>query len=288
VALDTRIDDLYRLPLAEFTAARNALAKTLSGDDARRVRALAKPTVVPWTINQLYWHARSVYDRLIKCGAALREAQIAALKGRDTDVRHAAQAHRLALAEAVRRARELASAARLNPDGDDLARMLETLSLMPSPPAAGRLTALVHPSGFEALAGVQPAEPAGRTRTAGLLSDTSTAVSGDLSRSSRETARDKARRLEAERADAKRLEAQRLEVERFEGERRRLEGDVRRAEEALAEARAAEVQARGALDRAMEARRSAETTLAAARRAVDEHAASVRRSSRAASADRGR
>ena len=49
---------LYQQPLSAFTAARNALAKTLSGAEAHRIKRLAKPTVVPWTINQLYWRAR--------------------------------------------------------------------------------------------------------------------------------------------------------------------------------------------------------------------------------------
>ncbi len=34
-ALDAKIDDLYRLPLSEFTGARNALAKTLKGDERK-------------------------------------------------------------------------------------------------------------------------------------------------------------------------------------------------------------------------------------------------------------
>ena len=46
-ALDAKIDDLYQLGLSEFTSARNALAKSLSGAEAKRVKALPKPTVVP-------------------------------------------------------------------------------------------------------------------------------------------------------------------------------------------------------------------------------------------------
>ena len=38
-ALDAKIDDLYQLPLGEFTGARNALAKSLSGDEAKRVHS---------------------------------------------------------------------------------------------------------------------------------------------------------------------------------------------------------------------------------------------------------
>lgn len=139
--LDPKIDDLYRLPLAEFTAARNALAKTLSGDEAKRVRALAKPTLVPWALNQLFWRARQTYERLLKSGDALRKAQIAALEGRGGEIRRASEAHRKALADAVREATRLAEAEGSRPGADELARMLEALSLAAThPEQPGRLT----------------------------------------------------------------------------------------------------------------------------------------------------
>ena len=108
MTLDRQIDELYQLPLGEFTAARNALAKTVGGADASRIKRLEKPTVVPWAINQLYWRDRAAWDRVMKSGAALRTAQIAALEGKKADVRKAGEAHRRALAEAVARGGELA------------------------------------------------------------------------------------------------------------------------------------------------------------------------------------
>ena len=65
------------------------------------MKGLQKPTVVPWAVNQVYWHARPVYDRLVSSGEKLRAAQIEALKGRSADVRRATEAHRKALADAV-------------------------------------------------------------------------------------------------------------------------------------------------------------------------------------------
>ena len=156
-ALDARIDELYQQPPAEFTGARNALAKTLSGADAARVRALPKPTVVPWVVNQVYWRARGVFDRLRKSGERLRAAQIAALKGRSADLRGATEAHRQAIAEAAAQAVRIAQTASVHPGADELTRTLEALSLapeMPEPP--GRLTRPLRPAGFEALTGVTP------------------------------------------------------------------------------------------------------------------------------------
>ena len=155
-SLNDDIDDLYRLPLGEFTAARNALAKSIGGADAKRVRALAKPTLVPWTVNQVYWHARSTYDRLIKNGHRLRKAQIAALEGRAADVREAADAHRQALSEAVGQAARYAALAGSDPGPDALMRTFEAISLateLAEPP--GRLTQPLQPMGFEALADVR-------------------------------------------------------------------------------------------------------------------------------------
>jgi len=158
-ALDDQIDDLYQRPLAEFIGARNALAKTLTGGEAQRVKALPKPTVVAWAANQTYWHARGAYDALMKSGERVRKAQIAALQGKAADVRGANDEHRRAVAAAVAEAERLASRAGSKPSPDALARTFEALSLTPHPPdPPGRLIEPLQPgTGFEALAGVTPA-----------------------------------------------------------------------------------------------------------------------------------
>jgi len=245
VDFNRRIDELYGLPLAEFTASRNALAKTLSGDEARRVRELTKPTVVPWAVNQLFWKGRPAFDHLVKQGAALREMQIAALKGRDADIPRAVQAHRRALADAVGRAMELASAEGSRPDAEEVARMLEAVSLSARPPDhPGRWIQALQPAGFEALAGVQPMSGAGRAEAVGAAARTERG------------SRDSHRRAEAERADARRAAAV----------QKRLEADARSAERAVERAKAAEAHARKELDNAIERTRTAEAALAAARR----------------------
>jgi hypothetical protein len=155
VSLDSRIDDLYKLTPDEFVPARNALAKSLTGDEAKAVKTLTKPTVVPWTVNQLYWHDHDVYARLLKTGEKLRDAQLTALKGKSSDVRSATNTHRQAVAEAVKAASELATAAGVHPDPDALARMFEALSVQKTPPEPhGRFTKPLQPQGFEALAGI--------------------------------------------------------------------------------------------------------------------------------------
>jgi hypothetical protein len=154
-SLDTRIDDLYQQPLDAFIEARTALAKSLTGDDAKRVRSLAKPTVVPWAVNQVFWRARPTYDAVIKSGERLRKAQIAALEGRTADLRGTSDAHRRALAEAVKEAERLSARSGSKPSPDALMRTFEALSLAAErPDAPGRLTRPLQPAGFEALGGI--------------------------------------------------------------------------------------------------------------------------------------
>lgn len=69
---DERVDRLYALPLDEFTAARNAVAKELrtEGDreSAEAVKALKKPSVEAWTVNQLARQHGDEVARLVELG----------------------------------------------------------------------------------------------------------------------------------------------------------------------------------------------------------------------------
>lgn len=160
--LDSKIDDLYKGPLEEFVARRAALAKTLTGEETRRVKGLQKPTVVPWAVNQVFWRARPVYERLIATGEKLRGAQIATLKGKASDVRQATEAHRQSTADAVAEAKRLASASGVHPNVDELTKTFEAISVARElSEQPGRLTRPLQPAGFEALAGV-PVKAAAR------------------------------------------------------------------------------------------------------------------------------
>jgi len=236
--LDKQIDDLYKEPLADFTSARNALAKSLAGADAKRVKALAKPTVVPWAANQVYWRARATYDRLLKSGERLRRAQIAALEGKSSDVRTATDQHRRAMADAVKEAERLASAVGSKPAPDALMRTFEALSLAAEPPEPhGRLTEALEPAGFEALAGVTPS-PAKAGRHVQTNTVRGVRLQADQGRLQEERDR--------ERADAEAA--------------RKREADLKQADAALARAEAQEKLARDTWERAhdalLEARRA--------------------------------
>ncbi|MBS1818462.1 MAG: hypothetical protein JSU08_11065 [Acidobacteria bacterium] len=267
--LESQIDELYRLPLSEFTAARNALAKSQPRDEATRVKSLGKPTMVPWAVNQLFWRDRAAWDALLASGRALRAAQIASLTGKSADLRGATAAHREALSAAAASATALAAAMHGHPAADPLARMLEALSLAPEVPGTpGRFVEALQPAGFEALAGVTPlARPAAtppREATAAPKGRASAARAHAAGRATEDPAEAtrRAAALEARRkaADAAVMAATR-ELDRARAAEARAQAQVdavrqqlQRAEAALAERRASVAEAQSQLAKAQTAR----------------------------------
>ena len=72
-------DELYGLPPAEFTDARNGYAKELkaAGDKelSDRVKALRKPAAAAWVVNMLVRHQAEEMTQVLDLGASLRAAQ---------------------------------------------------------------------------------------------------------------------------------------------------------------------------------------------------------------------
>lgn len=173
-AFDDDLDALFRLPLAEFTGARNALSARLKksgrGDDASRVKALAKPSISAWAVNQLYWNHRAAFDRLIASADRFHKAQASPGGGKIADMRTALDARREALTHLTDLATSLLRAGGQNPTPDTIHRITTTLEGISAyvsrsnAPRPGRLTHDVDPPGFESLASFVPA--AGITRPA--------------------------------------------------------------------------------------------------------------------------
>jgi hypothetical protein len=160
------LDALFELPLTEFTAARNALAARLkkAGDttEAERVKALTKPSVPAWAVNQLYRHHRIVFDRLLDAGERFRNAQTSQLAGKSADIRAPLEARRAALSELAGHAARILSEAGSAAAPDTMRRVTTTLEALstyariPDTPQPGRLIDDVQPPGFEALAALVP------------------------------------------------------------------------------------------------------------------------------------
>jgi len=68
-------DELYALPLGEFTPARDARAKELKGTElAAPVKAFKKPSLAAWVVNLLVRRDPEQAAQVLELGAALREA----------------------------------------------------------------------------------------------------------------------------------------------------------------------------------------------------------------------
>jgi len=167
------IDALFQLPLAEFTAARNTLAAQLKksgrAEEAARVKTLAKPSISAWTVNQLFWRHRKLYDRLMASGLQFREAQAAQLAGKSADIRLPLEARRKALADLAQAAAGVLKDASHQPTPETMRRVtttleaLSTLANVAGAPQGGQLTDDVDPPGFEALAALVPSVGESRT-----------------------------------------------------------------------------------------------------------------------------
>jgi hypothetical protein len=176
VAHSQDVEALFRLPLNEFTAARNTLADRAknagSAEFAAHVRALTRPPLSAWVVNQLYWRHRTAFDRLIAAGARLRRAQASQLRGKGGDMREPLDARRHAIADLTRLAAAVARESGHAAGPDLLRRVTTTLDALAtyagdaSGPRAGQLTADVDPPGFEALAMLVPAGRIGPGRHA--------------------------------------------------------------------------------------------------------------------------
>jgi hypothetical protein len=207
------VDELFELPLDEFTAARNRLAK-----EHPEATSISKPTVPAWVVNQLARRHPELVERLVAAG----EAQLQAIQGKG-DLRAAQAEERKALGELSRRA-----GAVLKEAGRPSAAMLDRVAATLAAGAqtaegrellrSGRLTEELEPAGFAALAGITPV---------------TTPARGEK--------REDSRRRERELRDAARaLEGKALEAER----------EADRAETAAQKARTAAEKARRKADEA--------------------------------------
>jgi hypothetical protein len=164
--LEGELDALFKLPVAEFIAGRKTLAAQLkkSGrrDDADYVKALVKPSVSAWAVNQIYWQHREEFDRLIATGQRFRQAQTSGRAGKIADMREALDARRDALAQLSDLATGLLRDAGNNPTPETIHRISTTLEAMsayatfPDAQRPGRLTRDVDPPGFESFASLIP------------------------------------------------------------------------------------------------------------------------------------
>jgi hypothetical protein len=215
--LDRELDELYGLPLEQWTRARNDLAgrlkKAHQADHADHVRSLRKPSIAAWAVNQLARREPKRVEALLRAGERLRTAQEQALRGKAaaSDVNAAARAERDAVRDLVAAARGVLEEAGHAASQTTLDRVSQTMRAAAVDEvgrellARGRFDEELKGVGFGTLTAVKPAA---RPRT-------------DELRAARE-------RVKALRAEARRLASEAREAET---EAARAERDAERARE---------------------------------------------------------
>jgi hypothetical protein len=248
--LDDDIDALFKQPLTEFVGARKALAARLKQNgfvsEAEGVKALAKPSISAWTVNQLYWRQREAFDALIATGQQFRKAQAT---GKMVSMREALDARREALSRLSDLATEALRDAGHNPSLDTLRRIATTLEALSAAtsisatslsnrPTLGRLTEDIDPPGFDSLgsfppsAGIakRPAEPlhVSPAKKAVTASSKAQEAAAEASRREARQARLNAAKVSLQQA-RKSLTAARAAARSLEGAQKKAEATAKEA-----------------------------------------------------------
>lgn len=163
--VDQAAELLYGLPLDDFTTARNAAAKELRDRglraEAEEVKALSKPSLAAWAVNQLTRRRHADLDEFLEAAAVARDAQL----GGGPGAREAIGKLRDALEQLVRVAREELGARASDAVAGRIRQTLDAAAV--DDQAAedirrGRLVKELEPAGFGTLAA--HAKPRGRGR----------------------------------------------------------------------------------------------------------------------------
>jgi hypothetical protein len=289
---DDAIDGLYGLALDEFVGARDALAKELRAagrrDDAAAVKALKKPSVAAWAVNQALRTQSKAARELWQAGDALAAAQEAILggKGSGADLRAATERERAAVEPLVDAARGLLTASGGDLSETTIERVRQTLHAGAIDPdareeiASGRATRERAPQGLfgggEAVAA--PAAPkregkgATRERKAATPRGRKAAAGGEPENGAARKREDAAARKRDREEAAREREAaarERKQAAARERARKAAEQRVAKAEKALVAAEKRSAEAAERLEAARGEERAAAEALAEARAELD-------------------
>lgn len=244
------IDELYGLPLDEFTPARNELAKRLRAegrkDDAAEVAKLRKPSRPSWAINRVARDRPELAAAVLDAAAELAAAQEAVVSGSGREeLDDAVGAEREAVEDLVAAARaELERAGSASAAMVDRAR--RTLHAAAGDPElraeleAARIVADREPVGFGAAPAVAPARKAGRKKREAKAAEAAPASRKQLAEARRRV-QDAERRFGKRERDLERsrerLETARESVVAAEDEVAEVAEDLQRRRKELEDAR---------------------------------------------------
>ncbi len=247
-SIEELIDELYAAPLGDFVARRSERARSLrQGGDreaAAEVKALRKPSVSAWAVNQLVRREERRLAALLAAGNELRAAQLGLLEGGSQEaLAQASAAEREALGRLTDAARGILEEAGESTSGTTLERIRETLHAaavdddVAELVRAGRLEKEQQAPSFP-FAGLRGAPPAAAAKRPERDRKKETRL-----RSAREEHRLAEARLDEARRNAEEAETEMQEQQRILARAERRLGDRRaeleRAEREVERARAA-------------------------------------------------
>ena len=293
--VEAAVDELYDLPLEDFVAARDGLARQVRVDGDRAasadVRALAKPTTAAWWANQLARQRPDDIERLLVLGDELRAAMASADR---QQMRTLSPQRQVVVQELLGAAHELSASTGRRLSGDVADKLRETLDAAVVDPAAGQAVrtgrlsqslrhvgfGVVDESGEPANVVSLTAVRAARTRS-GTGADAGAVDAVDAveekARERRERAQRRVRETEAAAAEAEarvdelagNLDDLTRSVDDAETRVTTLQTEMEAAEDALARSREAERRGHRRLEEARRAAADARRVLEAAREELD-------------------
>ena len=288
-AVEQAADELYALPPSEFTRARDERAKALrkegQREEADAVKALRKPTLAAWALNQLARRQPKEVEGLLAAGEKLRAAQEELLAGGDRRAfQSAAAKERDQVAALAAEAADLAAKAgeRASPGLEEkVAATLHAAALDEETGEqlrAGRL--LREREAIGGFGGMTAAAPARGRAAPAATSEAPKATEPKRGQAAGRAKRSKTTAGGGARGKAASAEPARRKAGAAEAKRRKAAEDRRRAEagrraeaerrQGLAAARTDERHARRALEAAAKAIQHAETRAEAARTHAEE------------------
>jgi hypothetical protein len=244
------IGQLYALPLEEFVARRDELARSLRGEGERelaeQVKALRKPSVAAWVVNQLARQDRTRVGAMLEAGARLRAVHGKLLQGGPVDaVQRATAAEREAVANLVSAAERLLADAGRGASPATLERVGETLHAaavdedVAQLVREGRLVEEQQATGFGAVEGM--ARPGTRAPKQAAQSQARTSARRRAAEEKRRAAEQRLRDAKEALAEAEQtLKEHERSLQAAERELSSRRSDVERAEREAERARAAE------------------------------------------------
>ncbi len=273
--MDDRAKNLYGLPPEEFVPERNTLARTLrergEREAAAEVRALRKPTLSAWALNQLSRRQPRDVARLFEAADQLGQAQSQAMSGvpGPGKLREAMTAYREALEDLSREAAGILEQAGASPAAHmaEVTASLQAATVDEEARRHLREGTITRPFTAPGLAGLAPgltAVPESRTPQGDSESVPQESQQDELAAARRaaKEARDRERRARQQLSSRMRTAEQLIRA--AERARKRADRLASEAEEAEREAREAEQRA----EEASEAVRLARNELGEAERAM--------------------